>query len=310
MVKKKEEVIVQRYVDILSNGGFKALFGDRKNKDVVMSILNALLPSHRQIEDILYTPTEYQGQTEDNKEYRYDFMCRDHNGVSFIVETQRYHEDNWFRRCVSYASRIYDLQNPVGGDYSAPPVYLIGLMGVGVAHPDMSLWRDRYISEYTFREKETHDLLDETIIIIFAELARFDKRLDECESDLDRMLFILKNSGNLKNRSGWLRNEIYTRILEACEIAKFDKEKRIQYNKDMIDERRRQGELQAAIRMGREEGIQEGVERGREEGIQEGVEKGQRMASERLAKNLLARGMDPEEVAELTSLPFDLINSL
>ena len=68
-------VSVQRYVDILSNGGFKALFGDRNNKDVVISILNALLPSDRKVEDIEYMPTEYSGQTQENKDYRSD-GCR------------------------------------------------------------------------------------------------------------------------------------------------------------------------------------------------------------------------------------------
>ena len=115
------------------------------------------------------------------------------------------------------------------------------------------------------------------------------------------MLFILKNSGNLKNRSGWLRNEIYTRILEACEIAKFDKEKRIQYNKDMIDERRRQGELQAAIRMGREEGIQEGVEKGREVGREEGREEGRKQA----IRTMLAAGIPVADVARAFSMTED-----
>ena len=44
--------IVQRYVDILTNAGFKALFGDENNKDVVMSILNVLLPEHRMMASV------------------------------------------------------------------------------------------------------------------------------------------------------------------------------------------------------------------------------------------------------------------
>ena len=39
-----KERTVQRYVDILTNGGFKALFGDINNKEAVMAIINALLP--------------------------------------------------------------------------------------------------------------------------------------------------------------------------------------------------------------------------------------------------------------------------
>ena len=44
-----------------------------------------------------------------------------------------------------------------------------------------------------------------------------------------------------------LRREIYTKIFEACEIARFNEDKLIQFNKDMYDERRRNGELAAAI---------------------------------------------------------------
>ena len=192
----REDGTVQRYVDILTNGGFKALFGDIANKEVVMSIINVLLPDHRKVKDIDYLPTERQGQlTEINKEYHYDFMCRDESGAMFIVELQRYKDDYWFKRCVSYACRAYDRQNHKGSDYDVPPVYLIGLMDVEVDHPDKDFWKNRYVSEYTFREKLSHDLLGETIVIIFAEMANFTKRLEECVSDTDKMLYILKNIG-------------------------------------------------------------------------------------------------------------------
>ena len=299
--RKKSDVrnsaVEQRYVNILTNGGFKAFFGDPNNKTEVIDILNALLPEHRQVVDIDYLPTEYHGQTDENKEFHYDFMCRDTEGVSFIVEAQRYKESDWFRRCVSYASRIYDIQNESGGDYDydIPPVYLIGLMGVDIDHPDMAQWRDRYISEYTFREKETHELLDETIFIIFAELTRFNKSEDECISELDRMLYVLKNSEKLKKPTGWLKNPVYARILRAFEIMAFSKTKRIQYNKDMYDERRRVGEMKAARQEGREEG--------REEGLLLGA----RQTLYQIARNMLAKGMSVSEVSELTSLTEDEI---
>ena len=258
-----KERTVQRYVDILTNGGFKALFGDINNKVAVMAIINVLLPEHRQVADIEYLPTERQGQMEDNKEYRYDFMCRDSSGAMFIVELQRYRERSWFKRCVSYAARAYDRQNRRGENYDVPPVYLIGLMDTEINHPDREFWRDRYVSEYTFREKEAHDLLDETIVIIFAELVRFDKAENECTTDVDRMLFILKNMGRLDRQPELLRREIYTKIFEACEIARFNEDKLIQFNKDMYDERRRNGELAAAIEEGLEKGIEKGIEKGR-----------------------------------------------
>ena len=50
------------------------------------------------------------------------------------------------------------------------------LMGTEIRHPDMDQWQDRFVSEYTFREKESHDLLDETIVITFADLQVFRRR--------------------------------------------------------------------------------------------------------------------------------------
>ena len=291
----KSEMVVQRYVDILTNGGFKALFGDVNNKDVVISILNVLLPEHRQIEGIDYLTTELQGPVvNQSKEYHYDFMCRDKSGTYFIVELQKYWEDDWFKRCVSYASRAYDLQNKRGQDYDVPPVYLIGLMDIEVGHPDKELWKDKYVSEYTFREKETHDLLAETIVIIFAEMAHFDKKAEECVTEADKMLFVLKFIGRMMEQPAWLQNEVYTRIFSACEIAGFPEDKRIKYEQEMNDEKRLRSEFNTAKRMG----LEEGLEKGREEARLESARKLKQLgvAAEVIAE---ATGLSPEEIAQL-----------
>ena len=291
---ERNETAVGRYVDLLTNSGFKAVFGDRANKDVVMSVINALLPSHRQVTDIEYAPTEYQGRLIKNKEFRYDFMCKGADGVAFIVEVQCYPEAYWFQRCVSYASRAYDRQNRKGEEYDVPPVYLIGLMGVEMKHSSMETWKNRYVAEYVFMEKLSHELQDDTIIIIFAELARFNKQLEECDNDLERMLYVLKNVGRLDNKPDALRHEIFTRIFSACEIARFSEEKRIEYDQDMYDERRHMGEINTARRIGRDEGLAEGREEAKME----------------VTKKMLAAGMSVEQICELTGISAEVVSKL
>ena len=294
----------QKYVDILSLGGFNAFFGDENNKSAVMTIINELLPKSRRVVDIEYMPTEHPGPVIGyNKDFRYDFMCRDESGAVFIVELQKYFEAGWFRRCVSYASRAYERQNKKGEDYAEiPPVYLIGLMGVPIDHPDQEFWRDRYVSEYTFREKESHDLLDETIVIIFAELVNFNKTEDECVTRQDRMLYILKNSGKLLAPPSWSEQEKYNDIFRACNIDDFSKDKREKYNKTMQDEKRLRGQIAAAREMGEAAG--------REIGREEGREEGEKLKAIQIAKKMLAAGMDVETVAELTGMPTDCIKSI
>lgn len=86
------------------------------------------------------------------------------------------------------------------------------------------------------------------------------------------MLYVLKNMGNLMNQPSWLRNEIYTRIFDACEIGGFDEDKRINYDKDMNDERRQKGIYAAFKKKGFECGLKEGREIGVKAGREEGRE--------------------------------------
>ena len=287
--KKQEvkDILRPRYINILTNGGFKAVFAYPENKAVVMDIMNAFLPANRQVRDIVFMQTEHPSRADEGKEYRFDFMCRDDNDVYFIVEAQNYFDDNWSRRCVSYTSRVYDAQNIIGKEYVAPPVYLIGLP---IEHTDMSKWRDRYVAEYTFREKETQDLLDETIFIIFAEIARFDKRLEECVSVQERMLYVLKHSHEINEPIGWLTESTYARLLHTFEVAKFTEERLIKYIRDMIDERKRISEMNTYIRMGRDEGYAEGLILA--------------------ARNMKTQGLDIKVIMEVTGLSAEAISKL
>ena len=286
----------------MTNSGFKAVFGDENNKDVVIGVLNMLLPEHHKVTDISYLRTELQGQIITNREFRYDFVCRDTKGLTFIVEMQCYDEAYWFKRCVSYCCRSYDRLTVKGAKkndntlipkgYDVPPLFFIGFMGAEVRHEDKQAWEGRFISEYTFMEKTTHELQDETIIIIFAELNRFNKSEKECVTAQDKLMYLFKNISKLENDKTWDRDRFWQRFFKACEIAAFDEEKRTQYEQDMYDERRLYGQLTASYN----NGLAEGIEKGREKGLAEGHEKGlvEGREAERLenAKKLVASGVD------------------
>ena len=113
---------------------------------------------------------------------------------------------------------------------------------------------------YIVIPSQCHDLLDETIVIIFAELASFDKSEDECTTRRDRMLYILKNSSKLLSPPAWSGQERYTGILDACYIDDFDEEKRKKYDRTMQDEKRLRGQIAAAREMGEAAGLAQGRE--------------------------------------------------
>ena len=96
----------------------------------------------------------------------------------------------------------------------------------------------------------------------------------------------------------WLQKEVFDRIFMGCEITGFNEDKRIIYEQEMYDERKRRSEMNTAIRMGREEGRAEG----RVEGIKE--------AKLETAKNMKARGISDDIIAECTGLSIELVRSL
>ena len=206
--------------------------------------------------------------------------------------------------------RAYDRQTRKGKNYDVPPVYLIGLMDVDVEHHDKEFWKNRFVSEYTFREKECHDLLGETIVIIFAEMANFRKEASECVTETDKMLYLLKNIGRMMNQPPWLQHEVYTRIFRACEIAGFTEDKLIKYEKEMYDEKRRNSEMNTARRIGYENGLKAGISDGRAEGRAIGLAEGRSEAQVEMARNLLNLGVDRETIIKATGLDEETLDSI
>jgi predicted transposase/invertase (TIGR01784 family) len=59
-----------------------------------------------------------------------------------------------------------------------------------------------------------------------------------------------------------------------------------------------------------EEGQKAGRQEGRQEGLQEGLETGQQQKAQEIARTMLAQGMEPSLVAQVTGLSPDQIAAL
>ena len=304
---KQSTELRPRKVDLLSNAGFKAVFGDQNNKQVLIDFLNSVLPRGRKVKDLTYVTTEFAGATLENRGVVLDLRCEDEDGTTFIVEMQRYRQDHFAERCVMYASRVYDSRSREEiENFKIPPVYLVGILATDDFDRSHPTWKDRYISEYSLRDSITGELLKESISFIFVELKRFNKPLEECNSLQDKWCFALKHMSRLEALPEKLQTDIFRRLFEAAEIAEFSIEKRQQYDKDMITERDWENIKSTARREGREEGRAEGREEGRREGREEG------RAEERLAvaKNLKSLGISFANIAKATGLTLKEIEAL
>ena len=265
------------FVNLRSDVGFKAVFADKNNKDILIGVLNQILPPEARIEDIKeYSDREQRRDVPYGKKTVLDLVCVDRDDRTFVVEMQASEEDFFFERCVYYASGLYHLELSDGVRYKGlRPVYVVSFLNYRLRHDDESLWdTDHFISHWRFTEKRTGMVADQTISVIFVEMTLFTKTLEECVTEFDRLFYIFKNSDGFQRIPEWIEEAggISRRLAEACEVAAFDKEKKLKYEIDKMNEWDIQAQKEYAVRKGLEEGLQKGLREGREEGLEQGRE--------------------------------------
>ena len=295
------------FVNLRSDVGFKAVFADRNNKDILIGVLNQILPPEARIEDIKeYSDREQRRDVPYGKKTVLDLVCVDKDDRTFVVEMQASEEDFFFERCVYYASGLYHLELSDGVRYKGlRPVYVVSFLNYRLRHDDESLWdTDHFISHWRFTEKRTGMVADQTISVIFVEMTLFTKTLEECVTEFDRLFYIFKNSEGFQRIPEWIEEAggISMRLAEACEVAAFDKEKKLKYEIDKMNEWDIQAQKEYAVRKGLEEGLQKGLQKGLREGREEGLEQGREETRLSIARKLFEAGTPVDVIVNCTGV--------
>ena len=323
MYRKEKRQELAPFVNLRSDVGFKAVFADRDNKDILIGVLNQILPPEARIEDIKeYSDREQQRDVIYGKKTVLDLVCVDKEDRTFIVEMQAAEEDSFFERCVYYASGLYHLELSEGELYGKlHPVYVVSFLNYRLRHDDESQWdTDHFISYWRFTEKRTGMVADQTISVIFVELALFTKTLEECVTESDRLFYIFRNSGGFQKIPEWIEEAggISRRLAEACEVAAFDKEKKLKYEIDKMNERdilaqrvfaERKG-FEAGYADGEAKGLADGMAKGMAEGKAEGKAEGITEGKAEVAKAMLEIGMPIGQILQLTGLTEEQVKAL
>ena len=287
-----------RYVDLLSDAGFKAVFADQENRELLRQTINLLLPEENAVEEITqYLDREQEQDFIGGKRTYYDLVCKGRDGKRFIVELQKEPQVAFFERCVFYSAHTYHKQLKRKGKFrELCPVFLIGILNFKLKHADDSQWDTGHVvSEYQMIEKRTGELAPPTISCIFAELGRFSKTLSECNSDRDVLFYMIKHGRVLEELPRELEHRPYAEALAgACEIAGFSETKKQIYDSDMISERDIEAKCEYAF----------------EDGLAKGEAKGVAEKARSVAANMLADGLTAEIVAKYTGLPEEEVKAL
>ena len=308
------EQVEERYISLLTDFGFKRIFGSALNKDLLICFLNSLFNGKQVVKDVSYLNPEHVGDVYTDRRAIFDVYCEGENGEKFIVEMQNAYQAYFKDRSLFYSTFPIREQAPKGNDWDSKinHVYTVALL-------NFNMYEDAFDKEKTRHHVQlcntaTHKISYDKQEFIYVVLAKFNKTLGELETLYEKWLYALKNLSKLSQRPKELCDKVFDRLFEEAEIAKFSPLEMREYEaskkayrdiKNSVDTAKREG-----IAEGMEKGMEKSMKQGMEKGMKQGMEKGLEQRSLEIARKMLAKGMDAASVMEITGLSAEQMQQL
>ena len=276
-----------RFINPFTDVGFKRIFGQEINKDLLIDFLNALLEGERRVKDIRFLDKELIPIYEKDRSLIYDIYCTDENGEQFIVEMQNREHVNFRERTIYYLSQAIARQGERGVDwkFSLKAVY-----GVFFLNFQLTQLPHKLRTDIILADRDTHEQFSDKMRYIFLELPSFTKEENECETDFERWIYVLKNMETLQRLPFKARNAVFQRLEQIVDIAAMSKEDRMKYDESIKVYRDRLAVME--------------FER------LKGVEEGRAEANLHVVRNLKQMGLASEFIAQATGLSVEEVERL
>ena len=247
-----------RYINPLTDFGFKKLFGTEPNKDLLIDFLNQILPERHQIKDLNYSRNEQLGQAELDRKAIFDLYCIGESGERFIVEVQKAKQNYFKDRSIYYSSFPIQEQAKKGGwDFKQDPVYTVGILDfIFDDHKN-----EDELLHLTELKNQRCEVFYDKLKFIYIELPKFKKTQEELENHFEKWLYVFRHLSELQDRPQQLQDRIFQKLFDTAEIAKFSPEERVAYEeslkyyrdiKNVVDTSREEGKEQRTLEIARE----------------------------------------------------------
>ena len=295
-LKKTTMDLPEKYINPLTDFGFKKLFGEEVNKELLVDFLNELLPEPHKIKELTYLQNEHLPLSEQDRKAIFDLYCENEKGEKFIVEIQKAKQNYFKDRSVYYASFPIQQQAIKGSDwdFKLAAVYTIGIL-------DFIFEEDKNDKDYIHRvqlKNQKNIVFYDKLTFIYIELPKFDKSAEQLASKIEKWIYVLKYLAKLQDRPLALQEKIFTKLFAAAEIAKYSREEREVYENSLKYYRDFNNVLDSAY--------EDGEQKGRIEGKIEGK------VEERIliAQKMKMKGIDINIIIEFTGLTAEEIEKL
>ena len=285
----------EKYINPFTDYGFKRLFGEEPNKDLLLDFLNELL-KHEQgkITELTYLKTDKLGSSEEDRKAVFDLYCQNERGEKFIVELQKTKQKFFKDRTVYYSTFPIREQAQRGSDWTfeLKAVYTVAILDF-VFDEDQNA-PDKFRYDVKLTDIETCQVFYDKLTFVYLEMPKFQKDVSELTTRFDKWMFVIRNLNKLDRIPEELREGIFERLFEVAEIARFSPEE-VQAYEDSLKSYR---DLKNSLDTAYEEGVEQGIEQGIEKGI------------EQVAINGIKQGKSSKLIMELTGLSSEQVEYL
>jgi predicted transposase/invertase (TIGR01784 family) len=222
---------MSKYINPYTDFGFKKLFGEEANKDLLIDFLNQLLPAHHQIAELSFRNSENLGEMLHERKAIFDIHCQSITGERFIVEMQKA-KINFFKdRSLFYSTFPIREQAQKGDwDFRLTPIYMIAVLDFQY---DEKEERQKFLRSVNLKDQDG-DVFYDKLNFKFIQMPLFKKGEDELENHFDKWIYFLKGLETFNEIPTILREPIFEKAFEVAEVAKMTPQQYEQYQESLL----------------------------------------------------------------------------
>ena len=286
---------------------FKKLFGEEKDKIILISFLNALFKEYDflpYIEDVTIKNSETTKSYDVEKQSRLDIKAKIDNETYIDIEMQNRTYFDLIDRGIYYCSKILAEETVKGRNYKYPKVVSIWIVNDELDADNPHFKRqnpievDKHITIPGAIDKD-YILTSDKVTIVYIYLKKFKDGL--YHEEIENWIKFVNNYENYNTYDAGI-SEAKKKLSklryddETLEVIKSIEEK------EMDNEAAKYNSHQKGLEEGKIEGLKEGEKKGKIEGkMERNIE---------IAKNMLKKGYKIEDIAEISGLSKEEINLL
>jgi len=276
-----------KYINPYTDFGFKKLFGEEGNKDLLIDFLNQLLPAHHQIADLNFKNVENLPYVPAERKAIFDIHCKALSGERFIVEMQKAKVKYFKDRSLFYITfPIRDQAQQGDWNFKLEAIYFVAILDFEY---DEAEERRKFRRDVALKDQDGEVFFDK-LHFKFLQMPLFNKKENELASKFDKWCYFLKNLQNFDHIPSILNEPIFQKAFGTAELASLTPEQLAYYEETLIQ----YWGMKSAIDTAVEEAVEAAVE---ENAI-------------KIAKSLLQTSLSHEEIAKHTGLTVEQIEAL